>query len=115
MKKILVVMLLCVPLLSYSGKVRESWKLAWDPHPQSAEVDHFILYVSKDSALYKTVRIVGGTKTTVDNVIIPTTETGTFTAVLRACRANEECSADSNRVTFDRTAPNAPATIRHLK
>lgn len=96
--------------VALAAQSRERWSFAWNPHPQAAEVDHFDLEITTNARIW-IVRVAGGTATTVRDVLIDPAIAGNASAVLRACRANNECSANSNRVEIDRTPPRSPGAL----
>lgn len=112
-KIVLVGVVLGVSHLAISAMVRELWAFGWDPHPQAPVVAYFELELDRDLAKWKVIKVVGGTAIQLRDVFLAASEPGNFTAVLRACRANGECSANSNRVVLDRIVPHAPGYIRH--
>lgn len=94
--------------VSDAASIRTDWAFAWDPHPQAAVIDHFDLEICIPTAGCTITHIPGGTTTQVRNVIVSAIPPGDGTAVLRACTAKNECSANSNIVTLDRSAPLPP-------
>lgn len=106
----LAMIAMLLPIAAIAAQPRERWSFAWDPHPQASEVDHFELEVMTNTRTW-IVRVVGGTVTMVRDVFIDPTLAGNASAVLRACRANNECSANSNRVEIDRTPPSPPGAL----
>lgn len=100
-----------LPALATAAQPRERWSLAWDLHPQAAEVGYFVLDIRLPGRTLQT-RIDGGTQTEVRDVYVDPALQGDGTAVLRACRPNGECSADSNAVALDRTPPSPPTDLR---
>lgn len=105
--------LLCSQVVE-AARGRESWTLAWDAYSQQAQVAYFILEIDRDSSVYQTLQI-SKTNTTVSGVFIPSGLSGVFTAVLRACDSTNACSANSNRVVFDRASPEAPVWLKYNK
>ena len=104
MPRALPLLLLLLPALATAAKVRERWGLAWDAHPQAAQVGYSKLIREN---------ISGGTATEIRDVLVPINIPGNGIAVLRACRQNGECSANSNAVTLDRTPPQPPTAVSH--
>lgn len=98
-----------------AAQPRESWSLAWDAHPQASKISYYLLQIDQGSSVYKTQQIVGGGSTVVSGVTIPASLPGVFTAVVRACDSNNACSTNSNRVTFDRTSPEAPVWLKYTQ
>lgn len=109
MKRLVLISLL-LPIAATADQPRARWSFAWDSHPQAAVVDHFELEVMTNTRTW-IVRVVGGTVTMVRDVFIDPALAGNASAVLRACRANNECSANSNRVDIDRTPPRPPGAL----
>lgn len=101
-----------LPALAPAARLGERWSFAWDAHPQAAQVGYFELDIRLPGKLIRE-RIDGGTKTAVRDVLVPASVPGDGTAVLRACRPNGECSADSNVVALDRTPPQPPTAVHH--
>lgn len=116
LSRLLVVVGFCLVCsqVAEAARVRESWTLAWDPYSQQAQVAYFILEIDRDSSVYQTLQI-GKTNTTISDVVIPSSLSGVFTAVLRACDSKNACSANSNRVVFDRASPEAPVWLKYNK
>lgn len=108
--KRLVLIALLSPMVAMAAQPRERWSFAWDTYSQAAEVDHFELEINTNTRTW-IVRVVGGTVTMVRDVFIDPTLAGNASAVLRACRAKNECSANSNRVEIDRTPPSSPGAL----
>lgn len=104
MPRALPLLLLLLPALATAAKVRERWGFAWDAHPQAAQVGYLKLIREN---------ISGGTATEIRDVLVPINIPGNGIAVLRACRQNGECSANSNAVTLDRTPPQPPTAVSH--
>lgn len=109
MKRLVLIALLS-PMVAMGAQPRDRWAFAWDPHPQASEVDHFELEINANTRTW-IVRVVGGNVTTVRDVFIDPALAGNASAVLRACRANNECSANSNRAEIDRTPPSPPGAL----
>lgn len=116
LSRLLVVVGFCLVCsqVAEAARVREVWALAWDPYLQQAQVAYFILEVDRDSSVYQILQI-SKTNTTISGVVIPSSLSGVFTAVLRACDSNNACSANSNRVVFDRASPEAPVWLKYNK
>ncbi len=112
MSRALPLLLLLLPALATAAKVRERWGLAWDAHPQAAQVGYFELDIQLPGKLIRE-KISGGTATEIRDVLVPINIPGNGIAVLRACRQNGECSANSNAVTLDRTPPQPPTAVSH--
>ena len=110
---VLSLCLLCSQVVE-AARVREIWTLAWDPYLQQAQIAYFLLEIDRDALVYQTLQI-SKTNTTVSDVFIPSGLSGVFTAVLRACDSNNACSANSNRVVFDRASPEAPVWLKYNK
>ena len=103
--------LLCLlPSLAWGAQPRERWSLAWDAHPQAAQISYFVLQIDVQSQRWL-YRIPSGTATTVRDIPIDPTLAGDGSAVLRACTAADICSADSNRLVIDRTPPQPVSSI----
>ena len=114
LSRLFVVVGFCLVCSQVAGaaRVREVWELAWDPYVQQAQIAYFILEINRDSSVYQTLQI-SKTNTTVSGVVIPSNLSGVFTAVLRACDSKNACSANSNRVVFDRASPEAPVWLKY--
>jgi len=112
LKRLVLIALLSpmVAMVAMAAQPRERWSFAWGPYPQAAEVDHFELEINTNTRTW-IVRVAGGNATTVRDVFIDPAIVGNASAVLRACRANNECSANSNRVEIDRTPPSPPGAL----
>lgn len=105
-----MILALLLPIAAMAAQPRERWSFAWDPHSQASEVDHFELEITTNARTW-IVRVAGGNATMVRDVFIDPALAGNASAVLRACRANNECSANSNRVEIDRTPPSPPGAL----
>ena len=114
MKRILLISALFIFQSSHAEQLRTVWGFSWDTYSKPETAAYFILQVDRDSEVLATYKIDGGTSTEVSNVIVPSDVTGTITAVVRACDSAGKCSANSNRVVLDRTAPDAPGFIQHF-
>ncbi len=101
-------LLLILPTLATAAQPRDLWSFAWDPHPQAALIDHFDLEICLPTADCTVAHIPGGTTTKVSDIVIADTPPGAGTAVLRACPKTGACSANSNTVVLDRSAPLPP-------
>ncbi len=112
MSRALPLLLLLLPALATAAKVRERWGLAWDAHPQAAQVGYFELDIQLPGKLIRE-KISGGTATEIRDVLVPINIPGNGIAVLRACSPTGECSANSNAVTLDRTPPQPPTAVSH--
>lgn len=112
MSRALPLLLLLLPALAPAANVRERWGLAWDAHPQAAQVGYFELDIQLPGKLVRK-KISGGTATEIRDVLVPINIPGNGIAVLRACRPNGECSANSNAVALDRTPPQPPTAVSH--
>lgn len=105
-----MILALLLPIAAMAAQPRERWSFAWDPHSQASEVDHFELEINTNTRTW-IVLVAGGNATTVRDVFIDPALAGNASAVLRACRANNECSANSNRAEIDRTPPSPPGAL----
>lgn len=104
-----MILALLLPIAAMAAQPRERWAFEWDPHQQAAEIDHFELEIMTNTRTW--IVRMGGNATTVRDVFIDPALAGNASAVLRACRANNECSTDSNRAEIDRTPPSPPGAL----
>ena len=114
MRWVFLIIALFIFQSSHAVQLKTTWGFSWDAYPTPEAISYFILQIDSDSEILATYKIDGGTSTKISNVIVPSDVTGTITAVIRACNLAGMCSANSNRVTLDRTAPDAPGFIQHF-
>ena len=109
--------LFIIPLLAIADSKKEYFNLRWDyDYPnQKVRVTHFNLITCVDMVKCEDHIIEGGDARTANNVFINKNINGVVTATVKACsRDINECSVDSNRVTFDREPPQPPNYIRYI-